>query len=225
MRRALIPAVHSIRFSGTNTFASLTSATPQEGVEDLDIQLRAKAGTHHSTKLRKLGKTPGTLFSLPNNNTKLIWFDSKDIAAKIRVFGRKGLCSRIFNLHLSNADQTATEIFPALPKIVHVNSVSDIVENVNFMYAPEERFISAKIPVQVTGHEISPAVKGGGYPNTIRKTIHLRCEVSKVPTPSGTARSSGAQDDSRERWQQGLMCSFVGHEPAGACPTVPYARS
>ena len=36
--------------------------------------------------------------------------------------------------------------------------------------------------LQVTGHEISPAVKGGGYPNTIRKTIHLRCEASKVPT-------------------------------------------
>ena len=35
---------------------------------------------------------------------------------------------------------------------------------------------------QVTGHEISPAVKGGGYPNTIRKTIHLRCEASQVPT-------------------------------------------
>ena len=35
------------------------------------------------------------------------------------------------------------------PKIIHVNSVTDIVENVNFMYAPEERFISAKIPIQV----------------------------------------------------------------------------
>ena len=35
---------------------------------------------------------------------------------------------------------------------------------------------------QVTGHEISPAVKAGGYPNTIRKTIHLRCEAARVPT-------------------------------------------
>ncbi|KAK9863915.1 hypothetical protein WJX84_009198 [Apatococcus fuscideae] len=182
MRQALLTATLKKQLSGRKSFASLSSTLPQEGIEDLEVQIRDKAGTHHSSRLRKAGKTPGTLFSLPDNATKLIWFDSKEIAAKMRVFGRKGLCSRMFNLHLNDADGTSRETFQALPKIVHVNSVTDDVENVNFMWAPEERFISAKIPIQVTGHEISPAVKGGGYPNTIRKTIHLRCEASKVPT-------------------------------------------
>ena len=35
--------------------------------------------------MAQLGKTPGTLFSLPNNDTKLIWFDSKEMAAKVRI--------------------------------------------------------------------------------------------------------------------------------------------
>ncbi len=35
-------------------------------------------------------------------------------AAQVRIFGRKGLCSRMFNIHLSDSEQSLTETFPAL---------------------------------------------------------------------------------------------------------------
>lgn len=48
----------------------------------------AASGTSSGWVVSQRGRTPGTLFSLPNNATKLIWFDSKEIAAKV------GMCYR-----------------------------------------------------------------------------------------------------------------------------------
>ena len=80
MRKALVAATFR-RSAETRPFASLTSTLPQEGdstrnlcvptdhsvctaferdllvgtgIEDLNVQLRSKSGTHHSTKLRKV---------------------------------------------------------------------------------------------------------------------------------------------------------------------------
>lgn len=55
------------------------------------------------------------------------------------------------SIRMSSAEMTGIAVLQ--PKIIHVNSVTDIVENVNFMHAPEERFMSAKIPIKVRhGH-------------------------------------------------------------------------
>lgn len=79
-------------------------------------------------------------------------------SAKASAFGENRVdaaCLAVLHAKLIRHDhaQRLNGCCALQPKIVHVNSVTDIVENVNFMHAPEGRFISAKIPIQVHAPE------------------------------------------------------------------------
>ncbi len=102
---------------------------------------REGGGSRVAARLRKTGRTPAILFSLPQNESRLISVDSKEATSlvrhpyveealslfreeeiqcllmvmdvQVRIHGRKGLLSRIFQLDLAVPDK-AVQSYPVL---------------------------------------------------------------------------------------------------------------
>lgn len=92
------------------------------------------------------------------------------IMRQVRVHGRRGLAAQRYNIDLAGKQypvlvrllhQTAFQ--PMLsaqwscniisncmqPRVVHINAVSNLVENITFMHCPPGRQVSVPVPVQV----------------------------------------------------------------------------
>ncbi|KAK9845921.1 hypothetical protein WJX81_006044 [Elliptochloris bilobata] len=110
----------------------------------------------------------------------LLALDSKDISSLVKEYGRTGLASRRFTLRVMGVNDEATE-YPVLPRQVHRNAVTDVVENVTFMHCPSERRVLVHVPVRLLGAETCPGVKRGGYLNLIRRKIRCSCPGDTVP--------------------------------------------
>ena len=103
----------------------------------LDAWPRSATG-HKLSGLRKEGRTPAILFSLPQNTSQLLALDSQDVsslvravgfalgsaasgclpdvqrhAAQVKEFGRSGLASRRFTLRVNGEDSVFTD-YPVL---------------------------------------------------------------------------------------------------------------
>lgn len=61
----------------------------------------------------------------------------------------------------------------ALPHQIHVNAVSGVVENVNFLALPAGKGVTAAVPVSVVGADLAPGVKRGGFLNLIRRAVRV----------------------------------------------------
>ncbi|KAL3150318.1 hypothetical protein ABBQ32_000165 [Trebouxia sp. C0010 RCD-2024] len=116
-----------------------TSATP----EILEASYRDETGRHTCKRLRKDGRTPAIIFSMPHNENKLISISANDATNMVRIHGRMGLAAQRFVVNLGD------EQLPVLPRVVHINAVSNLVENITFMHCPPERRITVPVPVQV----------------------------------------------------------------------------
>jgi len=59
----------------------------------------------------------------------------------------------------------------ALPKYVHIHSVTQEVENFNFLFCPQQRLVKVNIPVKLWNNDVSPGVKGGGWLHVVNRTV------------------------------------------------------
>jgi large subunit ribosomal protein L25 len=113
-------------------------------------------------------------------------------AVQVRQYGRNGIQARVLRLNIYQA-QPATAAAAAaeepassssssssaglltsvrvLPKLVHVHSVTQQVENFNFMFCPQDRLVRVNIPVKLWNNDVSPGVKGGGWLHVVNRTI------------------------------------------------------
>ncbi|DBA78857.1 hypothetical protein WJX77_002125 [Trebouxia sp. C0004] len=149
-----------------------TSAEP----ETIEALYREDTGRHTSHRLRKAGRTPGIVFSLPGNESKLITLDSNTASNMVRIHGRRGLVAQLYHIKLGD------EQLPVLPRVVHINSVSNVVENITFMHCPPDCRITVPIPVQVIGEDSCPGVKQNGFPYLIRRSVECLCPGDAIPT-------------------------------------------
>ncbi|KAA6423524.1 MAG: 50S ribosomal [Trebouxia sp. A1-2] len=94
---------------------------------------------------------------------------------KVRIHGRRGLLAQRYHIKLGD------EQLPVLPRVVHINSVSNVVENITFMHCPPGRKITVPIPVEVIGEDACPGVKQNGFPYLIRRSVECLCPGDAIP--------------------------------------------
>ena len=66
--------------------------------------MRAGEGSNFCAKLRRGGRTPAQVFSLPGERRLLIDLDSKDAAALVRSYGRNGLLARVLKVEVEDPE-------------------------------------------------------------------------------------------------------------------------
>ena len=160
----------------------------------LIAQLRPESGSRSAARLRKQGQTPGTLFSLPGEQTLLVSFDTKEISNRLHKLGRTGWACHVFSIQIQDTSPTATATttpttptttnspFPALGRQVHIDAVTDEIENVTFIHCPPDRRVKVNVPLHVYGEESCPGLKAGGRINWISRTIPIIASGHAVPS-------------------------------------------
>ena len=137
---------------------------------------------------------------------------TKDVQRLLAHFGgRRRVCSAVIELHvqvehedpsaspsleasydteasssqniISDNDKSSTSILHALPRVVHIDSVSQDIENIMFVACHDEEgdrvgvsssnngrkyYRDVNVPVNVIGTESSPGIKRGGFINLIQ---------------------------------------------------------
>jgi len=83
---------------------------------------------------------------------------------------------------------TAALTVRVLPHQVHINAVTGVVENVNFLALPAGKAVTASVPVCVVGADLAPGVKRGGFLNLIRRAV-------RVAAPDRGALPAGVEVD------------------------------
>ena len=52
--------------------------------------------------------------------------------------------------HLSDACAALNALGCLQPRVIHINAVSDVIENVTFMWCPPERLVEVEVPITVS---------------------------------------------------------------------------
>lgn len=78
-------------------------------------------------------------------------------------------------------DGTETKDYQVLPRNVHINAVSDELENVTFMHCPRGRQVTVDVPLRLLGEDDSPGGKQGGFVQLLRRWIKLKCACEDLP--------------------------------------------
>lgn len=69
-----------------------------------------------------------------------------------------------------------------LGRQVHVNPVTDEVENLTFILCPPSRVARVEVPIRLFGEEACPGVKGGGRVHAATRTIPVWARGDAIPT-------------------------------------------
>ncbi|KAK9830048.1 hypothetical protein WJX72_009413 [[Myrmecia] bisecta] len=139
------------------------------------------SGRLASAKLRKAGRMPAVLFSLDSNRSQLISVIAGEVSRQVQLYGRRSVVCKVFNVCLENPAGGPSQNFRCLLRQVHINSVTDRVENVTLMHCPAERLVRMEVPVMVVGDDVSPGVKRGGFANLTRRFIKMLCPGDSIP--------------------------------------------
>ncbi|KAK9798532.1 hypothetical protein WJX73_010550 [Symbiochloris irregularis] len=183
MRRLSSGITNQLRSIATSVVCQAEPAAvvaQQQEAHQLSAIPRRNSGTKYSELLRKESRTPATLFSLPNNDSRLLSVDSKQITKLVERVGPATLASTLCHLTVVSEDGQP-EVFPVLTRTVHRNAKTDMVENVAFMHCPPERKVEVPVPIKIVGEDTSPAMKRGGYVNRVRKHIRCLCPGDNIP--------------------------------------------
>lgn len=151
-------------------------------IEVIEAEPRAKAGRHPNKHCRKAGRVPAILFSLQGEESRLVSLDKKRTDRLLGVHGRRGMASRIFFMELWDEADKLAKLYPVIAKSIHWTATTEEIENISFMYAPPTRAIKVDVPVKVTGEDVSPGIKKGGFVNLIRRKVSCLCMGDRVPT-------------------------------------------
>lgn len=153
--------------------------------------VRQRSGRNASEELRKLGRMPGVVFTASEDSNPIkVHLCAKEMARQRRLNGIPYLATRFYTLKIypepldsTTLDPNAQpiEVVKVLPKVVSVDAVTDVVEDINFMRAPAGAKLKVKIPVMVIGGDISPGMKQGGWLNQISNTLSCTVKTEDVP--------------------------------------------
>jgi large subunit ribosomal protein L25 len=61
-----------------------------------------------------------------------------------------------------------------------MHSVTQEVENFDFMFCPRDRTVKVNVPVKLWNDDISPGVKGGGWLHVVNRTVPILALGSAV---------------------------------------------
>lgn len=158
-----------------------SKAPGDEQVLVLRASPRDQSGSRAAAVLRKTGRVPGILFSMPNDEKgKLVSFDEKEITSCVQKLGRTAWGCTVFAVHIEEDTEGGAEI-RAVGRQVHMTASSGAVENVTLLHCPSDRRVKLQVPLKVFGFEICPGLKAGGRINWITRTIACTAMGSAIP--------------------------------------------
>lgn len=156
--------------------------------EVLEAEIRTESGTRAANKIRKQGKTPGILFSLPNAGSALLSFKPKELGQLVNVLGRTGWACRVFEIRIIGDTIhpegliAPGETYRAVGRQIHMDPATFFIENVTLMHCPPDRIVRVDVPIRLVGTEVCPGLKMGGRVNWLTRTIPITVPGDMIPT-------------------------------------------
>ncbi|KAL6770524.1 MRPL25 [Auxenochlorella protothecoides x Auxenochlorella symbiontica] len=126
-----------------------STAVEAKGLTQLKAFLREDSGKKISKTIRKGGRVPGVVFSLPQEQELLVSFAAKDIETQLLRLGRTGWGCHLFDVAVMNGDGKKMTHYPAVGRQVHITADTDVVENVTLIHCPPDRHVKVAVPIQV----------------------------------------------------------------------------
>eukprot|EP00798_Chlamydomonas_sp_ICE-L_P024178 gene24178-9767_t len=105
------------------------------------------------------------------------------VIKKVSKYGRNGCLTRIFQLNVVDPDNPSTVLakLRVKPQQVHINARTLSLENVMFIYCPQNRMLKVDVPIKLVNTDQSPGVRKGGWISMERRTVQYHCLGSHVP--------------------------------------------
>jgi len=155
----------------------------------LQAFVRGNPGSSYSRRLRDTGRTPALLFSAePDPQKMLLHLDAIKWKAEVRKHGPRRVLTEVYNLEVYEAPEDGKEpnskpleVVRVLPKQLHVDASTNVIENVNFVRVKDDAKIKVQVPVMVTPEEFCPGVRKGGWCNRIMPEITCVCPGHTIP--------------------------------------------
>lgn len=138
----------------------------------MTAEKREKAGKGAARALRRSGKTPAIIYGRGQKEMQ-VSFETKHIEAQIK---RAGFMSSLFDI---NVDGTS---YRALPKLLQLHPVSDVVEHIDFIHVDKDALIKVKVRIQVINQDKCIGIKRGGILNTVNREIEIECRPDDIPS-------------------------------------------
>lgn len=148
---------------------------------------RADNGKIIAKKERKLGRVPGVVYSLEDGQNgghkQLISVETKQISRLLKRIGYSFFHSRTFELELRPELDSDVIISRerVLPRWVHLHAGTDAILNATFIRAPPQALIKVDVPLVFRGKDACVGIKKGGYLNTIKRLVRLKCPADLIP--------------------------------------------
>jgi ribosomal protein L25 (general stress protein Ctc) len=210
-----LPAASKVRLGGP-----IYTNTPTTG---LAFELRqtelqeTKLGSKGSTRLRRGGYLPCLIYGggpLEDNPDVSVTIPTKEIETLVRKYGSR-LENTVFQLTI--AEYPGQQIL-AVPRQLHTHPVSDEIITMNFLRlmgnnANKKKFnhlVKVDIPIEYVDHDLSPAIKRGGFVNRTR--WKLPCRVNPdvlIGTANGEETHWEATNDSGYDSKSGLTTTNI----------------
>jgi large subunit ribosomal protein L25 len=165
--------------------APAAAACPGYAIETLEAEARAETGSLAAARLRRAGRVPAVLFSLPGEGRRLLSLDAAAVGAQLARHGRSGWAARLFDVRVAppaGADpSTPPTVYRALGRQAHLTSTTDAIENVTLLHAPPGRRVRAAVPLRAFGEEACPGLKAGGRLNWIARAAPVAADAAALP--------------------------------------------
>ncbi|KAH7427251.1 hypothetical protein KP509_10G035800 [Ceratopteris richardii] len=148
---------------------------------------RAGEGKIIAKKERRAGRVPGVVYSLEDGehggHKQLISLEAKQLARLLKRIGYSFFHSRTFELEVREEMNSEVVISRerVLPRWVHLHAGTDALLNATFIRAPPEAKIKVDVPLVFRGKDACPGIKRGGYLNTIKRIVRLKCPADLIP--------------------------------------------
>jgi len=136
----------------------------------LMAEMRDQIGTGPTRALRKKGMVPATIYG-SGNTPMSVAVEEKEIT---KLYRKPQFISALIELDV------AGKKYKVLPKAVQLHPITDIVRHVDFVFL-DDKFQKMEVPMSFEGKEKSLGIKRGGFFNTIRRSVVLKCPVNNLP--------------------------------------------
>ena len=138
---------------------------------ELNVEVRAKAGSGPARAARREGKVPGVLYGGPRGPVP--------IAVNANAFAKSLYTGKLLGhlVTLRYGDETQKVI----AKDVQFDPVSDKPMHFDLYRVDEQQLIKIAIPVHFRNSEASPGLKRGGALNVARHEVELWVRADNIP--------------------------------------------
>ena len=137
----------------------------------LAASVRSKVGKGAARSVRREGRIPGVIYGGGEKPTSisLSWHDVN------KLIYAGGFMTTTFDIDVDG------DVEKVIPRDYQLDPIKDRPLHVDFLRLKAGQKIAVEIPIHVTGHEESMAIKNGGVVNIVRHVVELTVAADAIP--------------------------------------------